>query len=550
LFGEVNGGLIRDLTVHYNYVTVNRSAETYFGGIAGFTTGTALIENILVTGTASVTVSTDRNLFAGGIAGLMTGTSKIKNVYGGLNLTATHNTATNSSIYSGGVAGSMGAPTAGAAVSVENAMVVGDLNVSGSGKNNAVRKTTDGLFAGGIAGLMLGKSTSDEDEWVALKNAHYRQGNISVRSNTGAAFAGGAVGKIPEYAKVDGCSSAAASFAIDKIGNGADFCVGGFIGDFNGTPVSGNPTGKVEDCYSEIPIAVYTDPAYLMMLIAGGFAGRLDADIKYCYATGEVSARATSTDVNNAIYLGGFAAIQNTGSTNFCYASGKVSALGRQKVYAGGFLGYGLTNTVSDCYALGDGCTDNTTNSVHYAGGLIGYLAGSSSSINRSFAKGTVNAQRHVVGSNLFVTGGLVGRTFGYLTNSAALGASVTATGSPGTDKGTGRVHGYNDSTRLSNNHAYNGMKMYIDDEPGKADIAPDIRTSTDADSIDGKDAHLGILRDRNFWKNDPPGTGVPFNIASHGLGFKDKDWIFTTVESRYHPILRAYENGPAMGGQ
>jgi hypothetical protein len=81
-------------------------------------------------------------------------------------------------------------------------------------------------------------------------------------------------------------------------------------------------------------------------------------------------------------------------------------------------------------------------------------------------------------------------------------------------------------------------------------------------DGKDGLDAGLGTFRTRSFWTNPPPASGVPFNIANHGLGFSSTvtttingitanypAWDFSTVEGRGYPRLRN-RDGSVMGGQ
>jgi hypothetical protein len=103
-----------------------------------------------------------------------------------------------------------------------------------------------------------------------------------------------------------------------------------------------------------------------------------------------------------------------------------------------------------------------------------------------------------------------VGNIFGNITNSAALGTSITATGG-GTRK-TGRVYGgvaNNDEAAqigtASNSHGYNDMKFYESNTYGAGGISP-----TKPSSIDNT----------------------------------------TTVEGRGYPILRGSVSGPALGGQ
>jgi hypothetical protein len=101
LFGTVNGGLVRDLTVHCNNVNLT-SAPAYFGGIADLTSGAAQLINVSVTGTATLSGS-GATVYAGGLVGRMEGTSSISNAYSILDLKV--HTSVTGSLYVGGFVG-------------------------------------------------------------------------------------------------------------------------------------------------------------------------------------------------------------------------------------------------------------------------------------------------------------------------------------------------------------------------------------------------------------------------------------------------------------
>ncbi|MCL2042835.1 MAG: hypothetical protein FWG89_01710, partial [Treponema sp.] len=210
LFGVVNGGTVRDLTVMYETatggaVTVTRTGEAQFGGMAGTVQGTARLENVLVKG--AISVSGNNNIFAGGLVGLMGRTAhctaSINNAYSGLNLTVFKTAGTNAqtgNAYIGGIAGSMGNPNPstattiagggnpnaiGSAVRVEKARVVGDITAGSSdtpfiGISGIPGRlgTHLGIKLGGLVGHIYGAGNGNLR--AVLNDCDYRQGSIRI----------------------------------------------------------------------------------------------------------------------------------------------------------------------------------------------------------------------------------------------------------------------------------------------------------------------------------------------------------------------------------
>jgi hypothetical protein len=376
-------------------------------------------------------------------------------------------------------------------------------------------------LAGLVNGTWIGTAAS-------LKNAAYTQGTISVTSVTGTALVGGAIGKVFFNGSFANCSARAGSLNVEKTDTG-EFYLGGFVGDFM--------AGSISGCYTTSPVVANNGLLNTGgSVAAGGFVGRLGglstATVTYCYATGSVSAVSYYH-----LYAGGFAGIDSTGSISYCYAAGNVSAINRttasRYTYAGGFMGSkSIFSSITDCYALGNVFLDSTSSGVVCSGGFLG---ASSSPVTRCFAAGSVIAQRSVSLPGYTWAGGFVGQIGTILiSNSAALGASVTLTGPGVTTANIGRVYGTTSGT-VSNNHAYNGMKLYYSATYGDPNPTATTPTSS-AGGKDGQDAHLGILRDRTFWETT--------------LGFAAANWSFTTVEGRGYPVLRASASGAIMGGQ
>jgi len=513
LLGVVNDALIRDLIVQYlDSVSVSRAGETLFGGVAGTTMGTAKLENVLVKGSVQVEATTDHNMYVGGIAGLMTNTSSVENTYGGLDLTVKHPTATTeydsesfplkSSIFVGGIVGKIYGYNTGYNVKVKEGTVIGKINVTAESCTIDFYIDPFGLIIGGVIGMA---------EYAELNDLHYNQGNISVDSKLGAASIGGVIG-LTSNAKATKCSVLAKS--LDIVKTSRDFLnVGGFVGQY------GN--GEIVNCYSEIPITVNA-----LLACVGGFAGQCFADISYCYSKSDISVNSTWSNSTVGGLLG-----FSYNAIKYCYAISNVSSTGFSN-RVGGLIGsnyaYDDSNPIiEDCYYIGNIFSDITLGNGYFYFGGIG---GQCDVVQRSFSRGTITVQNNIISSNNNV--GIVGSN-STISNSAALGASITVT-SPGT-KNIGRVVGAVSGETLSNNYAYNDMKLYQSNTYGAGGITPTTPTSTNAASKDGADAHDGMFRTQSFWKET--------------LGFSDDHWIFTTVGNMRHPILRAAD-GSEMGGQ
>ena len=551
LFGVVDGGIIRDLTVNYepvapaNAVTVNPTAAARFGGIAGTAAGNAQLINVLVKGAVKVSgsngASETNTVSVGGLVGTMTGTSSIYNTYGGLNLTVEHSgatstTTTGNSLYIGGIAGSTSGGT------IREVSAVGDINV---GRDNAVNTmdsahdSSSGLLVGGVVGLLENSRLEDTD---------YCEGSLWVRSGLGYAKIGGALGMARgSSANVTDCTFLGSGFTVNKTNTGTIFYVGGFVGDFY--------SGTAQNCSSTSPVVITMETTATGSVYAGGFSGRINANISYCYGKGDVSVTGLAQ-----IKVGGFSAWTLASSTNYirnCYATGDVNAVsqGNNYVYAGGFLSE-LTMILEDCYATGNVTVTKPnagSNGVIYAGGLVGYCssAAGTGSINRSFATGTVTVHRN--GGVQTNAGGLVGGenvtaagSRKTITNSAALGQSVTATS--GSTRNIGRIFGFGYTDKKSNNRALIDMQLY--QHATYLFNNPSAETITNAhDDKDGQNATDLNFRRIDIWRNAAPAAGTAPGTLN-GLGFSDTNWDFNTVQTRGYPILRGVDGVGLLGGQ
>jgi hypothetical protein len=355
---------------------------------------------------------------------------------------------------------------------------------------------------------------------------------------------GGAVGRTWGYVSIDGCNSRQGGFTIDKTGSdNGSYYVAGFIGDFFYSGSTNANAGTIKNCYSIGHVTAIAGGLFTGAVAAGGFGGRIAAAVSHCYAQGNVSALGYA-----GFYASGFAGLFLSGSkAEYCYATGNVSAIsqtpstaptGSISVYAGGFTGVGYE--LSNCYATGNVFADSasigsgSSGDNLYTGGFLGNLnAGTGTSntmVDRCFAAGSVTAQRSTAGT--IHAGGLVGNASSRpVTNSAALGASVTATG--GTTRNVGRVYG-NGTDTYSNNHANNAMVLTQNATYGAPSGTP-VTQTIGHNQKDGADAHDGLFRVGTFWQND--------------LTFSPTYWSFTTTVGRRHPVLKD-EKGAVMGGQ
>jgi hypothetical protein len=185
-----------------------------------------------------------------------------------------------------------------------------------------------------------------------------------------------------------------------------------------------------------------------------------------------------------------------------------------------GFLGwteanYGQYSSITDCYATGNVTADNPNNNsaALYAGGLVGYMQiAATYAVTRNFASGSVSARTN--GYSTVYSGGIVGyRNSGLLQNNAALGASVTATGSGSHSNRTRRVYGYPNAavTGISGNYAKDSMRVetsynYSDSFP------PAVIFDTTAPVLSGNPVLSGSLSSAAFgplYAGDSGGSGL-----------------------------------------
>ena len=493
LFGVVSDALIRDLTVLYektanidDAVDIEPEGTARFGGITGTAQGNTELLNVLVKG--AVTVEADNaDTFVGGLVGQLGNsidcTASITNAYGGLELTV-YKDGEGNSLFVGGIAGLMGQRALiqpanryvsdGSAVKVQYSSAVGNITVGSIGRTvNVTSGDMTGLNVGGVVGLINGIGVIYIKHAV-LDDVDYRAGKINITGGSGAVAAGGTVGKSYRAAQITNSIALHSSIELDKkyTGGASTYTyMGGFIGDMYDDEIS-----TVKYCYSKGLVILKEIDIVNETRYAGGFAGRVGENTLFCYVTGDVEVYGKGSSIN-----------------------------------AGGFTG--MANLIENCYATGNVTVDSA--GIINAGGLVG----DGDEIINSFALGSVFSHCRETTKDNHV-GGLIGNIINKnITNSAALGASVTATG--GLNRYVGRIFGKEDATYTdvhANNRAFDGMRVYSDDYDEKEDPAQLNITSAPVPVLDGNlefsntdfiTTPLAIRSITGFTLDDPGGSGI-----------------------------------------
>ena len=453
LFGVVNGtsaenpAIVRDLTVVYANMTVTgASATASVGGIAGQATGSTQILNCIVNGannTATLAVTANAETRLGGIAGYMSDTAYIQNFRAGLNVTLS--TSGNNALYVGGVVGN--STSSGTSREITS---IGQVSMNKTGGTAYVD-----IYCGGIAGYLENSNLSDcvfggKIDIPATFNAYssslfigglvgdYRikglADNCSVTGDiivklTGystAIYLGGVVGELYGYSddsrvEITNTSYSNGSVLLDYSGSSSTKRVGGFVGSIM-------RYSNVNNCHSRAT-GVTAHPRAGNLLI-GGFAGQMaQVNISNCDSSSPVIVPAIDTSAGG-VHAGGFSgsltSLSGTASniTN-CFSSGSVNVHCRNAGtlipdgagnYIGGLIGCALINggsafnTITQCYATGSATAVNHSGNTGLGfsvGGLVGLAI--STDISECYATGSVEARKGSGGTMPVIAGGLVG---------------------------------------------------------------------------------------------------------------------------------------------
>jgi The GLUG motif. len=195
--------------------------------------------------------------------------------------------------------------------------------------------------------------------------------SISSFSNTNYYNYAGLFAQLDADAKVSNLGLINCSITIDSSWS---YYVGGIVAYIPNTA-----TGvEITNCYNTGPLSAIT------ILSGGSNVGGIVGCVKGttlitdCYNTSSVLTKNAMNDDDS--YVGGIAGYIDGATIADCYNTGTVTT-GEvcSNVYAGGIVGYVAgTNTIANCYNTGDVSTTMDTQN-RYAGGIAGYVTGTNS---------------------------------------------------------------------------------------------------------------------------------------------------------------------------
>ena len=348
LFGY-NKGVIKNLGVENFTVNVSYSGNVYAGGLVGRNYGGSIL-NSYAAGDVSAT-SSDSNAYAGGLVG-RNDDGSILNSYATGNVSATSSRSSSSSYlyaYAGGLVGSNNGGN------ITNCYATG--NVRATSTSSSTNAYAGGLVGSG--GSILNSYAAGDVSATGSYNAYagglvgsggsilnsYATGNVRATSTSTSsshyAYAGGLVGS---------GGSIANSYATGTVSATSyrSAYAGGLVGS-GGSIANSYATGNVSATSTAYSTPIYFDYAY-----AGGLVGYNDGgNITNCYATGNVSATSSISDCS--AYAGGLVG-RNDGSILNSYATGNVSATATStstlsSAYVGGLVGSNSNSgSIMNCY--------------------------------------------------------------------------------------------------------------------------------------------------------------------------------------------------------
>ena len=344
-------------------------------------------------------------------------------------------TAPSATSISIGMFGSIGATGHVQNLTITNASVTANPNVTGPGQFIGIlagsnggtisNVTVDGTVSGGamtgvVAGGLVGQNgifgPNSSMGAITLSNADVNVtvgngGNFGASGNS----AGGLVGNNP--------GAITDSFASGNVSGGAYTFVGGLVGVNapSGTIGTANVNvSLVSGAIGDVSVSDATGSG------AGGLVGFNFGTITNSIAGGAVTG-GNSSDINHAGFIGGLVGLQDAGGTiNTSFATGDVTA--GSKSSAGGLVG------ANNGTIIGSGAGGTVFSLDNHAGGLVGFN-GVGAAITGSVATGNVSGGG-------FNVGGFVGDNAGIITGSFAFG-NVTAT-SLSSESGAGGFAGNN----------------------------------------------------------------------------------------------------------
>ena len=254
----------------------------------------------------------------------------------------------------------------------------------------------DGTLTSGIvegAGVLAGYAENADITGVIVSAE--RSAKLDITTTVGLSLhVGGIVGKSETNSTISESSSTVNVTATNTATTMASTFVGGITGLTTGV--------TIKSCSAKGNITVVS-----RLPFAGGIVGSVNnttTTINLCYATGSVTADATSGDAHAGGVVG-----QNSGTTSRSYSIGAVTATSASNsAFAGGIAGKTETSSIiTSCYATGAIFASYTTGSgSSHAGGIAGANGTGSTgndciSINNNItASGTNSFAGNISGSN------------------------------------------------------------------------------------------------------------------------------------------------------
>ncbi len=379
IIGVLDGGTVKNLTIHNANVTYNTSQSTTTGILVGRIQGTgALIENVIITNS-----SVSSNVLSGGLAGL------IQPATGGSPGTVTIN---NVSITGTTVSG------AGSFDAYGNGGFVGTINNMSVSMNNVTAQTnttsTGTASAGGLIGALREVSS------VTIQNATVTNSTVTTSAANTVIGTGGAIGRLVGTGNV--LNGITVSGTTVTSGNSP---AGGLIGNADQTGGSlfiTNTTLASTQVNSALNNATFGN---------GGVIGTLSG---YALTMNQVSASANVTN-SSASNAGGIIGYVASGSINLtdtsaAFATVQINGTGTA-LGAGGIIGQ-LRGTGHQFTKIR--VNQMTVNSASASGGVIGYATQASGTAQFNNIKVTGGSINSSINNATVGTGGLIGHTLSY----------------------------------------------------------------------------------------------------------------------------------------
>ena len=440
LFGVINGGLVRDLTVVYGNVIVNGAVNV--GGIAGEIWGGSSILNCIakgITGTETLTLTPGICEYAnfGGIVGFVNN-SFIANCRAGLNVKLNPGGTGTGSV--GAVAGYVNSGSGGN-IDIKNgypnpdsSCTLFNLAIDGVTVTAYVSGNTSGadLVIGGAVGCS--KDCTMRNIVVSGSTVSFNRTTVSGDTNVG-----GVTG-YAENSSMEACSFAGdASGTIDN--NSNDYIIRVYLGGLIGhSKTDSDGDVYINKCRVRGNIEVTADVGEDVGGVFGVSTNKGGSvTITNCFfEEGNITAICSSSSFSLGINTeaGGFcgAFVTDEHFINNCGVLAGTVTIDVEKyaqyIHAGGFVssfavsGGTISNCFSRAHVISRGNGNKLADQVneydsHGTGGFMGYLA-PDSTIRSCYATGTVRSVHN--GDRELNTGGLVGNSQGIIENCYALG--------------------------------------------------------------------------------------------------------------------------------